>query len=442
MRTPSRLRALGACLAVVLLAGCPTEPPADTGFPGGLPIERISVGPGGIEGDDRSYGPAISADGRYVAFASDAENLVSGYTNAFSDVFVYDRQSDVLELVSMGLGSANADGESRYPAISADGRYVAFISLADNLVEGDINAFWDIFVRDRQTGVTTLVSKSSTGDQGNDNSRAPSISADGSRIAFESDATNLAGGGAGISDIFMHDTVTGTTVLASADSSGNQGNGGSYEPSLSADGRFVAFYSSASNLVSGDANGFSDVFVRDMQTGAVTMASVSSDEIQGDGGSNAPSISADGRYVAFESGSTNLVSGDTGNTDVFLRDIQAGLTVFASVNAAGTKGNGGSYLPSVSADGRYIEFCSSATNLVSGDTNGFSDVFVRDMQTGDVKIMSISADGMPADDSSRSKEGGLMISGDGRYAAFDSFATNLVAGDSNNVLDVFVAPVR
>ena len=283
---------------------------------------RVSVKSDGEQGNSTSGSPSISADGRYVAFNSYASNLVSGDTNGECDVFIYDRQTGETIRVSVVSDGGQGNGDSRYPAISADGRYVAFESYASNLAGGDTNGKGDIFVHDRQTGETTRVSVTSNGEQGNSTSYEASISADGRYVVFESSANNLVSGDTnGTTDVFVHDRQTGETTRVSVASDGGQGNGGSYSPSISADGYHAAFYSVASNLVGGDTNDMVDVFVHDRQTGEITRVSVASNGSEGDGSSYRPSISAAGRYVAFESEASNLVSGDTNDMyDVFVHD--------------------------------------------------------------------------------------------------------------------------
>ncbi len=259
--------------------------------------------------------------------------------------------------VSVNSTGAQGNGHSAYPSISADGRFVAFASGASNLVPGD-TGYWDVFVHDRQTGTTTRVSVSSTGTQSNDNSGDPSISADGLYVAFTSSAQNLIPGDTnGRADVFVHDRQTGTTTRVSVNSTGTQGDFNSWRPAISANGRYVAFISDATTLVPGDTNGRADVFVHDRQTGATTRVSVSSAGIQGDGfveGSSTPSISADGRFVAFASGASNLVPGDTNNQkDVFVHDRQTGATTRVSVSSADDKSGGcwsSNSSPSLSVD--------------------------------------------------------------------------------------------
>jgi Tol biopolymer transport system component len=324
--------------------------------------------------------PAISADGRYVAFASVAANLVPGDTNSFDDVFVHDRVTGATVRASVTHAGAQADWPSNKPSISADGLTVAFVSDATNLVPGDTNLRRDVFVRDLQAGFTTRASVSSSGAQANEPSFRCAISGDGRFVAFESYATNLVLGDTnGKLDVFVHDRQTGATLRASVASSSAQANADSYTPSISADGRYVAFASLATNLVAFDKNGAPDVFVRDLQTSITTRVSVRADGSQAAGLSVAPSISADGRFVAFESAAPDLVAGDRSRVrDVFVHDRQSATTTRASVATDGAEGGGTSWSPSISGDGSVVAFASASSNLVAGDANAAYDVFARD----------------------------------------------------------------
>ena len=422
------------CSMLLLLALILTPAGSVRAAPGNT--TRVSVASDGTQANGGSFTPSISADGRYVAFASIAVNLVSGDTNGVQDIFVHDRQTGQTTRVSVASGGAQANGPSFDPSISADGRYVAFASLATNLVSGDTNNEQDIFVHDRQTGQTTRVSVATGGGQANLASSDPSISADGRYVAFESIASNLVSGDTNnTGDIFVHDRQTGATTRVSIGPGGTQANRGSLAPSISADGRYVAFHSSATNLVSGVTNGTTHIFVHDRQTGATTRVSVASDGTEGNSGSIKPSISADGRYVAFQSIATNLVSGCTNGTQhIFVHDRQTGQTTCVSVASDGTEGNSGSNDPSISANGRYVAFQSQANNLVSGDTGFITDIFIHDRQTGVTTRVSIAFDGTEANNVSSAPS----ISADGRYIAFESNASNLVNGDTNGNQDIFV----
>jgi Tol biopolymer transport system component len=320
-----------------------------------------------------------------VAFTSASPDLVPGDTNGVADVFVHDRTTGATERISVGSSGKQGNRDSRLPAISADGRFVAFESGASNLVPGDGNGVVDVFVRDREAGTTERVSVDSAGQEGNGRSDSCAISADGRIVAFQSEASDLVASDTdGTQDIFVRDRQTGTTEAVSSDENGNPA-GGVLAPALSADGRFVAFTSSFSGFVPNDTNGALDVFVRDRATGGVERASVSSGgEQAGRAGARLPGISADGRRVAFRSGAANLVPDDTNAAeDVFLHDRFTGRTERVSVDSSGVQANARSLEdglrgPATSADGRYTAFASAATNLVPNDTNGSIDIFVRD----------------------------------------------------------------
>jgi Tol biopolymer transport system component len=344
---------------------------------------RISVDTNGVEGNATSYGwPAVSADGRFVAFVSLASNLVEEDTNGQKDVFVRDRETLQTTRISIASDGSQGDDDSDSPAISADGRYVAFVSTASNLVPEDTNLHTDVFVRDRQAETTTRVAVASDGSQGNGHSVRPAISADGRYVAFWSQASNLVPGDTNEgADIFVHDCQTGQTTRVSVASHGSQVSdvGEQASPALSEDARFVAFNASSPGLVAGDTNGVDDVFVHDRITGLTTRVSVASDGSEANDWSYRPHMSADGRFVAFRSAASNLISGDTnGVWDVFVHDRLTGETKRVSVAWNGAQANSWNDESSISADGNFIAFSSNASNLVSGDTYSTVDVFVRD----------------------------------------------------------------
>ncbi len=419
--------------------------------------ERVSVGPGGLEGDSNSFLPSISADGRFVAFSSYATNLLGPGvdTNGQYDVFVHDRQTGVTERVNVGPGGLQSDLPSYTfrSALSADGRFVAFDTIATNLLGPgvDTNTWSDVFVYDRQTATTERVSVGPGGLQSNNDSFSGAISADGRFVAYTSYASNLLGPGVDTNstgDVFVYDRQTGTTERVNVGPGGLQADSPTYTTdSISADGRFVVFSSLATNLLDtgGDTNGQVDVFVHDRQTGTTERVSVGPGGTQASLGGSAGQVSADGRFVAFLSDSTDLLGpgGDTnGATDVFVHDRQTGITERVSVGPGGLQGDSGSSPPSMSGDGRFVAFLSQSTNLLGsgGDTNGVGDFFVHDRQTGITERVSVGPGGLESDTYGGSGDPPSM-SADGRVVAFYSGATNLLGpgGDTNgSASDVFV----
>ena len=433
---PTRFLTAGAALAVLIAAMALNGPSgnASTGL-----TERVSLTTSGQQGDGLSGYPSVSGDGRYVAFSSDATNLATGDTNRATDVFVRDRLSGVTEWVSVSVTGGAGDGTSYVPAISADGRYVAFASSASNLVAGDANGVTDVFVRDRLTGTTATVSVDGAGNQGNNPSYESSVSDDGRFVAFRSASDNLVPGDTNqVADVFVRDQLAGTTTRVSLAADGSQSNRNNYAPGISSDGRFVVFWSSASNLIAGDTNHKDDVFVRDTLAGTTVRASVSSAGAEADGRSNDAAISGDGRFVTFRSHASNLVPGDANATgDVFVHDLSTGATELVSATGGGVSGDGISGYPDINHDGSLVAFRSAASNLVSGDTNGAVDVFIRDRFAGVTSLASADSAGIQGDRASDHPS----ISSDGGVVAFHSWARNLVAGDTNRATDTFAHQV-
>lgn len=396
--------------------------------------EVVSIASNGWKSNGDSEWSSISADGRYVAFASDATNLVEDDNNYDIDIFVHDRQTGETTRVSVASDGTEANDNSENPAISADGQHVAFQSRASNLVAGDSNGVIDIFVHDRQSGTTTRVSVASDGSQANGHSYYPSISADGALVAFESDASNLVLGDENeTGDIFVRETSGGSTTLVSVNSSGAQGQFSSARPSISPDGGYVAFHTS-SPLVDTDSNNVGDIYVRGIQGGQTYRASLAADGTDPDDRSSNPSISTGGK-VAYFSYATNLVSGDTnGVADVFVSSMNGSGTQRVSVGSNGAQSDAWSDNAAISSDGKHVAFNSAATNLVADDTNGYVDVFVRSLTAGTTTRASLSTEGEQGNDTSYMP----ALSSDGQYVAFESSANTLVSGDYNGVRDIFV----
>lgn len=406
---------------------------------------RLSVDSSGAEANGNSFGyvRATSSNGRYVVFAGDATNLVPNDTNGFIDVFVHDRTTGVTQRVSVDSSGAESNADSHHWefTISGDGSTVAFVSSASNLVPNDTNQNEDVFVHNLATGSTERVSIDSFGNQASGGalfpgSGFPSVSSNGQLISFSSFADNLVPGDTNSTfDVFSHDRSNGVTERLSVDSNGVEANDASGDSSVSADGLVVAFTSLASNLVPSDNNVTYDVFVRDRTSGTTTRVSLDSTGSEGDAASYSPTVSADARYVSFLSEASNLVSGDqNGQTDVFVHDRVTGITERVSVDSSGFESNGTSDFQSMSSDGTRIAFQSEATNLVSGDSNANYDVFVHDRSTGETERVSIATDGSEGNYDSF----GGSISGDGRVVVYCSLSTNLVDLDTNGMFDVFI----
>jgi Tol biopolymer transport system component len=423
------------------LLGLLAAGPAAAQLPGHV-VARASVPSGGGQAvGGGSVTPALSADGRLVAFSSSATNLGGGCTSG-TQVYVHDRATGATTCVSRAPGGAQGDGGSGSPDLSADGRLVAFQSNATNL-GGGCTSGSQIYVHDRATGLTTCVSRApGLGPQGDGSSFSPTLSADGRTVAFSSTSTNLGGGCAGgTQQIYVHDRATGTTTCVSrAPGGGAQGNSASADAALSADGRLVAFESLATNLAGGCTSGL-QIYVHDRATGTTTCVSRAPDGgAQGDGTSTTPALGADGRLVAFASSATNLGGGCASAFQIYVHDRATGTTTCVSrAPGGGAQGDGHSANPSLSADGRLVAFASFATNLGGGCTGGGSyQVYVHDRATGFTACLSRAPGGGAQGD------GGSFDaspSADGRLAAFWSSATNLLGpgGDTNGQDDVFVA---
>ncbi|MBK8815692.1 MAG: PD40 domain-containing protein [Methylococcaceae bacterium] len=407
---------------------------------------RVSLSTSGVEGNASSGNGSsghptrnsLSANGRWIAFESVADNLVSGDTNGTDDIFVHDRLTHETTRVSVDSNGGQGNRESYFPSISANGRWVAFFSGASNLVAGDTNGpFGDIFVHDRVTHETERVSVNSNGQQASFGSYEPSISADGRWVAFISADDNLVAGDTnGTYDVFVHDRLLKRTSLVSANSNGVKGNSYSMGPRLSADGRWVTFWSNSDNLVNGDTNGVDDIFLHDRFNHETSRVSINTNGEQADVQSYAPSISANGRWVAFQSGASNLVAGEDNNPweDIFVHDRVTHETTRVNVDSNGVQGFREHGYPSISADGRWVVFQSWATNLVIGDNNDAWDIFVHDRRNHETTLASVNFNGMQGNSWNQYPS----ISANGREVTFVSDSSNMVSGDTNDATDIFV----
>ena len=403
-------------------------------------VIRVSVAGDGGQANGTSLATSLSGDGSLVAFRSRATNLVPGDTNSSDDVFLRNLATGTIGRVTVAWDGGQANGPSDHPAVSADGTTVAFDSSASNLVPGDSNGYDDVFVRRLASGTTTRVSVAWDGGPANFPSRVPALSADGTRVAFASAASNLVPGDTnGREDIFVRDLKAGITTRVSVATDGSEADHASYTPAISADGTTVAFASPATNLVPGDTNGNGDdgvgydVFVRDLASGVTKRVSVATGGAQANHNSSNPSLSADGMRVAFDSGADNLVRDDNNvSDDVFVHERMTGVTTAVSLTNGDALALGQSYGPSISADGRRVAFVSYA-RLAPNDLNRRFDVFVRDVPSGTTTLASAAGDGTNGNDHSTE----TRMSADGSTVAFQSESNNLVPGDTNGATDVF-----
>ncbi|MEA2012654.1 MAG: hypothetical protein U9O87_06170 [Verrucomicrobiota bacterium] len=408
-------------------------------------IERVSLSSLGVEGNAHSSSvPGISSDGRYVVFSSSADNLVSDDTNNADDVFLYDRELDLIKRISISDNSEEGNSWSRNPAISADGRYIAFNSQANNLSLDDNNTNWDTFLYDRINEEIKIISIGHDGSPANTtigDARLypPSLSCDGKLLAYASDASNLIDNDTnGKYDIFVYNRETEMTIRISTSSDGTEANAGSYQCSISADGKYVAFNSDAYNLVLNDTNNTWDTFVKELETAKTQRVSVSSKGIQANAESICiPFISSTGRYVTFSSKASNLVENDTNRTsDIFLYDTVNEKTTCISVDSSGIPGNASSHNSSISADGRFIVFASASKNLTDDSTNIPNNIFMRDRILKMTQLISKTLG-----EGCNCVSNTPVIAASGDFLTFKSVASNLVENDNNSKYDIFVSNV-
>lgn len=400
--------------------------------------ERVSLGTSGGEGNDDSsvQTMSLSADGRFVAFQSFATNLVPADLNHSADIFVRDLELNTLTRVSLGQFGNEGNAHSDAPSISANGRYVAFHSFSNNLVEGDTNNQDDVFVRDRLLGKTVCISRSMHGSTGNGRSWNPVISADGRHVAFVSRADDLVEGDSNWNgDIFVYDILAGEMTRVSVSSSGEQSNSFSEMPSISANGRMVAFCSFATNLVTDDTNGQKDVFVHDRVSGETSRVSVSSSGGETTGLNTQPCISADGNLIAFTAHSDELDSNDTNKvSDIYLHDLRNLETVRVSLDSGGTQAKQACSNPALSADGQMIAFQTANSNWGGGDTNGVQDIYLHHRGSAAVERISIGPLGVEPDMACLR----ATISANGGMVAYHTRSDAMLDEDENGKQDVYL----
>jgi hypothetical protein len=427
----------GAAFAIVLVLASIVPATGVRAAAGDLAL--ASTSDAGVKGNRESREPQLSDDGNIVAFRSQSKNLDPHDTDGKDDVYVKNLATGDITLASTRKDGVKSNKPSEQATISADGSVVAFQSKATNLDGRDVDDHWDVYVKNLVTGDLTLVSTATDGTKGNGDSDEPEISPDGTMVAFRTKSTNLTTADTdAIPDVYVKDLATGVTTLVSTDPSGVKGNAQSGRPSMSTDGSIIAFRSQATNLLAADRDSAFDIYVKTLASGTLALASSSATGANGNGSSTTPMLSADGDVVAFRTTATNLVAGDTDTTwDIDVKDLTTGAVTLASATATGTKSNGESVNPSLSADGTAVAFGTFATNLDVRDTDVYQDAYIKFLGSGALVLVSTAADGTKGNNQTFFP----WASADGSYVAFRSAATNLVSQDHDTFGDVYVKQV-
>ncbi len=391
-----------------------------------MDIKRISLKSDGTQANGQSGSTSISDNGRYTIFESNATNLIPNDLNGHTDIFIYDDVDETVELITLAPDGVQANGSSSSGEISSHGNYITFSSVADNLVLNDTNEQRDIFVYDRINKTTELVSIATDGIQANGLNLFSTINANGNIVAFESIADNLVTDDTnGQKDIFVRDRANQITRRIRIGLNGAQANAASNLGSISANGRYISFSSTASNLVANDTNGKSDIFVYDRVNQTTELVSMGLNNAFANDDSTSGFISGDGSFVVYESKADNLVTNDdNGKSDIFVYDRINQTTELVSVKSDGTFSNDNSRDPSISDDGSIVAFLSDASNLVADDTNARANIFIRDRINQTTEI--IDGDSFP------------ILSGDAQSLVFTSSLDTLVSDDTNDTGDVFL----
>lgn len=400
-------------------------------------IILVSSSDDGVEGNSDSTRSDVSADGRFVAFDSKATNLDPLDTDSFEDIYVKDLATGGIVLASVAPGKSKGNGKGKggggsptkgnlyslRPSLSGDGSLVAFDTGSSNLHPDDPFGGLDIYVKNLLTGELILASRAADGTKGNGPSARASISDDGTKVAFQSAATNLDALDTETTyDVYVKDLVTGSVDLVSVTAAGVKGNGVSFTPTISPNGTRVAFSSQSTNLHPADTDTVADLYVKDLVTGELFLASSSDEGVSGNGSSFGASLSEDGSVVAFTSQASNLDPADPDAwEDAYVKDLRTGDLILVSAASDGTKGDGLSGSGSITADGRLVAFESLSTNLHPADQDGFDDVFLKDLVTGEISLLSVTAAG----EKGTGHSGGVSASADAAIVAFSSTASNL-----------------
>jgi Tol biopolymer transport system component len=387
---------------------------------------EVSRSLGGGPPPGPSRGGSLSDDGRWVLL--DGPHIYPPVGPKVTHVWLRDELSGHALQVDLSSTGAPSATWAEAMDLSGDGNVVLFWSTATNLVPGDTNGVVDLFARDLALGLTVRVSVSSTGEQANAASFAGRLSGDGRFVAFESTATNLVPGDTnGASDVFVHDRLTGRTERVSVAGDGSQGDWASLDPSISADGGRVAFTSYATNFFPGDVNGDGDVFVHDRRSGDTFPVSLNASGSAATGGSRFPRLSSGGRYVTFDSSAADLVPGDTNvQPDAFLHDTATASTRRISLGTAGNELHRASFAGPVSTDGRIALFVSESASVTPDDNDGQFDVFRHDLATGAVTLVSAGWIGWP--NGIDQDFYAIDMTPDGSFASFADFFTVFVRG--------------
>jgi Tol biopolymer transport system component len=394
-----------------------------------------STSDAGVKGTGESHAPSISADGTKTAFESKSPNLDPNDPDNITDIYVKDLRTGDITLASASDLGVKSDADSYAASLSADGTTVAFESYATNLDPDDTDTDVDIYVKDLTTGDITLASTSDYGVKGNAASYIPGISADGRAVAFYTDATNFDVRDSSGRDVYVKNLVSGDITLASTSDAGVKANDDNYDPSLSGDGSKVAFFSFATNLDPEDTDFARDIYVKDLRTGDITLASTSDGGVKGTGQNYAPDLSPDGTKVAFYSTSNDIDPADTDQfDDIYVKDLTTGDLTLASTTAIGLKSNGRSQFPSMSLDGQHVAFQSTARNLDPADRDGNWDVYVKDLVTGDLTLVSLTKQGVKGNRASTRPSATTA----GIRVAFETQATNFDPRDTDGIPDTYV----